>query len=56
MRLLVRLLYDESGPAAVEYVVMLALIILVLMISIGTVGSTTDKAWDTINKGLSDNW
>lgn len=56
MRLLMNLLRDESGPAAVEYVVMLALIILVLMVSIGTLGNTTDKSWDTINAALGNRW
>ena len=56
MRLLMKLLRDESGPAAVEYVVMLALIILVLIVSIGSLGNTTDEAWNTINDALAEGW
>lgn len=56
MRLLMKLLRDESGPAAVEYVVMIALIILVLMVGIGSLGNTTDEAWNTINAALANGW
>ena len=46
--LLVRqFLVSEDGPTAVEYAVMLALIVLVCIAAIGTIGTNTS---DTFNK------
>jgi len=39
----VRFLSAEDGPTAVEYAVMLALLILVCMVSIALIGSQTSK-------------
>ena len=45
------LLWDESGPTAVEYAVMLALIIGVCIGAIGLFGSTASGSWtDTSGK------
>jgi pilus assembly protein Flp/PilA len=38
-------LRDEDGPTAVEYAVMLALIIVVCIASIAVVGSNTNKTY-----------
>jgi pilus assembly protein Flp/PilA len=43
---LVRFLRDEEGPTAVEYAVMLALIIVVCVTAIGTVGSKANATFD----------
>ncbi len=41
-----RFLEDESGPTAVEYAVMLALILAVVIIAINSVGSSTASKWN----------
>lgn len=53
MRPFLKLLLSEDGPAAVEYVVMLAMIILALIISITTVGNSTLSSWTKIITRLS---
>ena len=45
MKKLLRLLSDESGPTAVEYAVMLALIIGVCIGAVGFFGSTASGSW-----------
>jgi pilus assembly protein Flp/PilA len=51
MRKFKRLLLDESGATAVEYAVMLALIIGVCVGAIGLFGSTASGSWqDTSGK------
>jgi pilus assembly protein Flp/PilA len=46
-----RLICDESGPTAVEYAVMLALIIGVCLGAIGIFGTTASGSWqDTSGK------
>ena len=51
MKRLLRLLRDESGPTAVEYAVMLALIIGVCIGAVGFFGSTANGSWtDTSSK------
>jgi len=52
-----RLLLEEDGPTAVEYAVLLALILVAVMAGIGTVGSQTGGMWSDneqqlINAGL----
>ena len=48
-----RVLRDEDGPTAVEYAVMLALIILTAMSAIVSVGNTANYMWsDLIKNGL----
>jgi pilus assembly protein Flp/PilA len=42
----------EDGPTAVEYAVMLALIIVVCMTAIATVGSKTNAAFGTAGNQL----
>ena len=49
-----RFLQEEDGPTAVEYAVMLALIIVVCIIAITTIGTQTDKIYrdEILAKGL----
>ena len=42
---IMRFLWDESGPTAVEYAVMLALIIGVCITAVGFFGSTASGSW-----------
>ncbi len=44
---LVRFLKQEDGPTAVEYAVMLALIIVVCMAAIATLGSQANASFST---------
>ncbi len=44
-----RFLRDESGPTAVEYAVMLALILVSVMGAIGIVGNQTGGMWGNID-------
>ena len=48
-----RFLKSEDGPTAVEYAVMLALIILVALGAITTVGTTTQGTFTNIGSTLS---
>lgn len=48
-----RFLISEDGPTAVEYAVMLALIIVACISVIGTLGSTLKSTFSTINTSLS---
>ena len=47
-----RFLADESGPTAVEYAVMLAMIITVCMAAITSVGQQTLRLWESNETGL----
>jgi pilus assembly protein Flp/PilA len=44
-----RFLRDEDGPTAVEYAVMLALIVITCMSAIGSVGSSTAGNFRLLN-------
>ena len=44
----VRFLKQEDGPTAVEYAVMLALIIVVCMAAIPTLGSNANKTFSSV--------
>ena len=44
---LVRFLKQEDGPTALEYAVMLALVIVVCLVAIGTVGSQANTTFST---------
>ena len=46
------LIRDESGPTAVEYAVMLALIIVVCLVSIRLVGRNTNSTFQTTVNSL----
>jgi pilus assembly protein Flp/PilA len=49
---LVRFLKQEDGPTAVEYAVMLALIIVVCLTAIGTLGSQANNTFSTTGAKL----
>jgi len=53
MRPLWEFLRDESGPTAVEYAVMLALIIGVCLGAIGFFGTTASGSWQDTSGKLS---
>ena len=43
-----RFLKSEDGPTAVEYAVMLALIIVVCLVAIGTIGSNANATFTAV--------
>ena len=45
-RKVLRFLQSEDGPTAVEYAVMLGLIVVVCLVAIGTVGKEANKVYD----------
>ncbi len=47
-----RFLVSEDGPTAVEYAVMLALIVIVCLTAIGTVGTKASKTFTYIANSL----
>ena len=47
-----RFLVSEDGPTAVEYAVMLALIVIVCLAAIQAIGSNANKTFDTISTQL----
>jgi len=47
-----RFLKSEDGPTAVEYAVMLALIIVVCLTTITTLGSNANKKFTTVSDAL----
>jgi len=44
-----RFLVTEDGPTAVEYAVMLALIVVVCLAAIGTIGTNASNTFNNIN-------
>ena len=52
MKSLIAFLKDESGPTAVEYAVMLALIILTMYAAVATFGQTNATNWAEINTDM----
>lgn len=49
MKATLRFLQSEDGPVAVEYAMMLALIIIVALTAITTLGSSNSVFWGDIN-------
>jgi len=49
----VRFLKAEDGPTAVEYAVMLALIVVVCLVAITALGTAANKTFDTVGKAVS---
>jgi pilus assembly protein Flp/PilA len=49
----VRFLAAEDGPTAVEYAVMLALIVVVCLLSITALGTAANKTFSTVGKAIS---
>jgi pilus assembly protein Flp/PilA len=52
LRPLVRFLKKEDGPTAVEYAVMLALIIVVCIAAISTLGSNTNETFSYVGSRI----
>jgi pilus assembly protein Flp/PilA len=52
-RHLVKFLKDESGPTAVEYAVMLALIIVVCIAAVVTLGQNTSATFSFVSTKVS---
>ena len=50
---LLEFLKSEDGPTAVEYAVMLALIIVVCLLAITTIGSQANITFQTVGNSLS---
>ncbi len=48
-----RFLCDDSGPTAVEYAVMLALIVVVCLGAIATIGQNADTTFQTVGESLA---
>ena len=48
-----RFLVADDGPTAVEYAVMLALIIIVALTAIQTLGTRTSRAFNNVSEQLS---
>ena len=51
-RHLVKFLKKEDGPTAVEYAVMLALIIVVCLAAIQILGTNANSAFNTVGKSI----
>jgi pilus assembly protein Flp/PilA len=49
---LVSFVKSEDGPTAVEYAVMLALIIVVCLAAIQILGANANKAFDSVGKSI----
>ena len=50
-----RFMKEEDGPTAVEYAVMLALIIMVCFAAIGTLGTATNAKFEEAASALTGN-
>ena len=50
---LVDFLRSEDGPTAVEYAVMLALIIVVCLAAIGVLGKNANTTFDTVGQSIA---
>ncbi|MHB1035539.1 MAG: Flp family type IVb pilin [Pirellulales bacterium] len=48
-----RFLVSEDGPTAVEYAVMLALIIIVCLTAIGTIGTNANTTFTNVGASLA---
>ena len=48
-----RFLVSEDGPTAVEYAVMLALIIIVCLAAISQLGTATKTTFESVTNGIS---
>ncbi len=49
-----RFFTDETGTTAVEYAVMLAMILLVLIVGVAAFGNSQDSYWGRINGEMTD--
>jgi pilus assembly protein Flp/PilA len=53
MKTVIEFLRKEDGPTAVEYAVMLALIIVVCLTAIGAVGTNANLTFDSVSTKLT---
>lgn len=53
LKLVMQFIIDEDGPTAVEYAVMLALIIVLCIVVIRQVGTTTSQTFSTIDSAVA---
>lgn len=51
----VNFLKEEDGPTAVEYAVMLALIVVVCLAAIGTLGTVTNTKFEEVGTAIATN-
>ena len=51
----VEFLKEEDGPTAVEYAVMLALIVVVCLGAVGTIGTEANSKFDAVGKAIAGN-
>jgi pilus assembly protein Flp/PilA len=54
LRCLCSFLEEEQGPTAVEYAVLLALIITVCIAAISTIGSNVDETAEVVSLGITN--
>ena len=47
------LLRDEDGPTAVEYAVMLALIVVVCLVAITNIGTSANQTFETVEAAIA---
>jgi pilus assembly protein Flp/PilA len=47
-----RFLVSEDGPTAVEYAVMLALIIIVCLVAISSIGTNASTTFNTVSQSI----
>ena len=52
---IVNFLKEEDGPTAVEYAVMLALIVVVCLAAVGTIGTEANTKFGDVSAGLAAN-
>lgn len=52
MKCLKRFLLDEDGPTAVEYAVMLAMIVMLALTAIVGLGNATNESWQSSSQQL----
>ena len=56
LRIIKQFIRDESGPTAVEYAIMLALILAVVIASITLVGTETSALFQHSADSMDGNW
>ena len=52
---IVNFLQEEDGPTAVEYAVMLALIVVVCLAAIGTLGTEANTKFEAVGSAIAAN-
>jgi pilus assembly protein Flp/PilA len=51
---IVNFLKEEDGPTAVEYAVMLALIVVVCLAAVGTIGTNANTKFEEVGNAISN--